>query len=423
MLIDFEVENFLSFKSNTILSMETGQRLKKFKDNTFTKNKFSLLKSSIVFGANGSGKSNLIIAIKVLRDIIIKPTESIDDSLRYMPFKLDENSDIQPTKFSIRFMIADAIYHYHIEYTADVVLLEELSKVQKSGSEDIYFRRIYDSPDSEILPENLLSNREQLRNNKLFLFEGQDRNDKICIDVFTWFKRNLVFESNRKELFKILVTDEESKNLFIKLLNLADFNLVDIKVKESIEDIPKEISSFMAMVAKENDNNVTIPKQVKSIEVYSVYKKYNSRGEFIGFEDIPIEMDSSGTQKMMALALMIINSFHSEKVLILDEFDDSFHLSLAKAILSLINSNSNKNQFVLTSHNLNLLDCRLRVDQIYFTEKKFTGATELFSLFDFNGINGVSRSDISFFKRYLDGLFGAVPDIDTDEIKLLFEGM
>jgi hypothetical protein len=63
------------------------------------------------------------------------------------------------------------------------------------------------------------------------------------------------------------------------------------------------------------------------------------------------------------------------------------------------------------------------VDQIYFTEKKFTGATELFSLFDFNGINGVSRSDISFFKRYLDGLFGAVPDIDTDEIKLLFEGM
>ena len=64
MLIDFEVENFLSFKNNTILSMETGQRLKKFKDNTFTKNKFSLLKSSIVFGANGSGKSNLIIAIK-----------------------------------------------------------------------------------------------------------------------------------------------------------------------------------------------------------------------------------------------------------------------------------------------------------------------------------------------------------------------
>lgn len=422
MLIDFEVENFLSFKNTTILSMETGQRLKKFKENTFQKNEFSLLKNSIVFGANGSGKSNLLLAIRVLRDIIIKPTESVDDLLRYMPFKLDDNSDSQPTKFDIRFMIKDIVYRYHIEYTSDIIIHEELSVIKKSGSENIYFRRIYDSPDSEILPKNLLESRKQLRDNKLFLFEGQDRNDKTCIDVFKWFKGNLVFESNRKELFKILVNDEESKRLFIKLLNLADFNLVDIKVKESVEDIPKEISNFMSIIAKENANNVSIPKQVKSIEVYSVYKRYNDLGESIGFENIPIEMDSSGTQTMMALALMIINSLHSEKVLILDEFDDSFHLSLAKAIVSLINSTSNRNQFILTSHNLNLLDCNLRVDQIYFTDKKFTGVTELFSLFDFNGINGVARSDISFFKRYLDGLFGAVPDIDTDEIKSLFEG-
>ena len=76
----------------------------------------------------------------------------------------------------------------YIIITLNILLMwfysKNYQKVQKSGSEDIYFRRIYDSPDTEILPENLLSNREQLRNNKLFLFEGQDRNDKICIDVF-----------------------------------------------------------------------------------------------------------------------------------------------------------------------------------------------------------------------------------------------
>ena len=90
-------------------------------------------------------------------------------------------------------------------------------------------------------------------------------------------------------------------------------------------------------------------------------------------------------------------------------------------MLKIINSESNTNQFIFTTHNLNLLDSDLRIDQIYMTEKDFLGRTDLFSLFDFNELSGVSRSDISFFKRYLNGQFGALPDIDVEGMNQLFE--
>ena len=132
-------------------------------------------------------------------------------------------------------------------------------------------------------------------------------------------------------------------------------------------------------------------------------------------------MESSGTKKMMLVALTLLDSLHMDRVIVMDEFDDSFHLSLTQTLLNIINSESNTNQFIFTSHNLNLLDSKLRVDQIYLIEKDFLGKTEVYSLFDFNGINGVSRNDISFAKRYLKGQFGALPDIDLEGIDQLFK--
>ena len=124
---------------------------------------------------------------------------------------------------------------------------------------------------------------------------------------------------------------------------------------------------------------------------------------------------------MMTVALTLLDSLHEDRVIVMDEFDDSFHLSLTNALLNIINSESNTNQFIFTTHNLNLLDSNLRVDQIYMTEKDFLGKTDLYSLFDFNEIQGVSRSDISFIKRYLNGQFGALPDIDIEGMNQLFK--
>ena len=229
---------------------------------------------------------------------------------------------------------------------------------------------------------------------------------------------NLIFESANKRLFKLIQTDSVKKNLFLKLLNLADFNIVDIDVIEKTESIPEELKKMMSMM---NSDERPLPKQITTLEVYSIYKKYDENGKVIGNEKIAYDMESSGTQKMMSVALTLLNSLHKDRIIVMDEFDDSFHLSLTKALLNIINSESNMNQFIFTTHNLNLLDSNLRVDQIYLTEKDFLGRTDLFSLFDFNDINGVSRSDISFIRRYLNGQFGALPDIDVEGMNKLFK--
>lgn len=425
MLVDFEVKNFLSFKNSTLLSMERGKYLKKYSGtNTFDTPSFSLLKNIIIFGGNGSGKSNLFLALQVLRDMIINSTDDIEDQLPYMPFKLDNNSEKKPITFSTKFVNKGKTFHYTISYILEEVMFEELSTINKRDIEEVYFRRTYDK-ENEIIPDNLATYRSAIRRNKLFLFEGQDKNDENCSIAFNWFHSKLVFEKENKRLFKIIADDEYKKNVFIKLLNLADFNIIDIEINEKKEKMPEELANFMSMMVKSElaPRLADIPNHVTSMDVFSVYKKYDNNGNVIGKEKIAYDMESAGTKKMMSVALTLLHSLHKDRVIIMDEFDDSFHLSLTRALLKIINSEVNTNQFVFTSHNLNLLDSDLRVDQIYLSEKDFLGVTELFSLFDFNDIKGVARNDISFAKRYLEGQFGALPDIDLEGMKQLFERM
>ena len=229
----------------------------------------------------------------------------------------------------------------------------------------------------------------------------------------------MIFESlNRKEQFKILLNDLNKKNLFLNLLNLSDFNIIDIEIIEKNKTLSDEAISIMSMMAEED--GIQFSNQFTTWEIYSIYKQYNSKGEVVGKSKIPYEMESSGTKRFMAILLMMLQNHNNDKVIVMDEFDNSLHFSLTKALLQIINSPNNFNQFIFTTHNLNILDLDLRVDQIYLTEKDFLGITELYSLFDFNGINGVSRSDIKFIKRYLNGLFGALPNIDFEKIQELY---
>lgn len=420
MLIDFELKNFLSFKDSTILSMETGRRLTKYsKESTFSKSKVSLLKNINIFGGNGAGKSNLMTALKVLSKMILEPTKNIEQRLPYMPFRLDEDSINEPTKFTIRFIKQEKIYVYHIEYNFTDIILEELYIGKTIGKEKLYFRRTKENK-RETLPQNLKKIRESVRKNKLLLFDGHDQNDSECVNVYKWFHNNLIFESfKRKKQFKILLNDLNKKNLFLNLLNLSDFNIIDIEIIEKNNTLSDELKSIVSMMAEED--GIEFSKQfTTTLEIYSIYKQYNGKGEVVGKSKIPYEMESSGTKRFMAILLMMLQNHNNDKVIVMDEFDNSLHFSLTKALLQIINSPNNFNQFIFTTHNLNILDLDLRVDQIYLTEKDFLGITELYSLFDFNGINGVSRSDIKFIKRYLNGLFGALPNIDFEKIQELY---
>ena len=171
MLVDFEVKNFLFFQNSSVLSLEKGKYLKKHsKTHTLNKLGFSLLKNVNIFGANGSGKSNLLTALKVFASMVLQPTDDIEDSLPYMPFCLNEKSILENTEFSIRLIKNKKIYRYHICYNLEEVTLEELYITSQNNEERIYFKRT-NSPDSEILPDNLKGIRQFVRKNKLLLFD------------------------------------------------------------------------------------------------------------------------------------------------------------------------------------------------------------------------------------------------------------
>lgn len=280
--------------------------------------------------------------------------------------------------------------------------------------ENLYFRRTNDiDKDLNTLPENLVNIRKTVRKNKLLLFDAQDKNDEVCSTVFEWFHSNLIFEDYDESEFELLEKQPELKDLFINVLNALDFPLIDVEVNINYVNIREEMKKFFSI----NRENLPIPEKIKGVDVYSYYKSYDSEGNFVGIDKIPYSLESSGTRKIMLLLLVLLDNLDGDKVIIMDEFDDSFHLSLAKDMLDLINSEQNSNQFIFTTHNLNLLDHHLRTDQIYLVEKDFMGKTELFSLFDFNDSRGVTRSDITYFKRYVKGIFGALPETDIENVK------
>lgn len=111
----------------------------------------------------------------------------------------------------------------------------------------------------------------------------------------------------------------------------------------------------------------------------------------------------------------------NKKTILIDEFDDSLHSELSKTLVKIFNSHSNLNQFVVTTHNLSLMDEKLRVDQLYLVEKDFHGISELNSIFDFNDSRIGGRLDIRFARRYIEGRYGAVPAIDTDRLEDVLE--
>lgn len=146
-----------------------------------------------------------------------------------------------------------------------------------------------------------------------------------------------------------------------------------------------------------------------------VHKIYDDCGTVSGRRVISINAESDGTKEMVIIALTILLRRTESKVILIDEFDDSFHLDLSKALLDVFNTKENINQFILTTHELQLMDHHLRKDQINFVEKEYSGNSNLFSLFDFNS-ESLKRADISYVKRYLSGQFGAAPIISLEDL-------
>ncbi|MBG9368114.1 ATP-binding protein [Streptococcus sp. NLN64] len=388
MLLEFQFKNIYSYRNKGYFSMEAVKGTKK--KNEFSKyNSHRILKSAILFGPNASGKSNLLKSLRVFRRLVIK------DDTQENPFP-SYGMKLTPIELQVVILENKMVYRYSVKYLPDEIVDEKL-EIEENGEFLIYFHRTklsYTSGNKELLE---LTSRA--RKDNLFLGVGKAFNDDHCLNVYRWFRNNLIFISKDiSPLLKQLHRLQRKKNFkkrFLNFLQAADINISNFEVVESISKIESELSFLL--------------DKRSEFKHYDMLLRHEFSGDFVDDKYFTLKLgdESDGTQKLIALAIIIL-SFEGKTILI-DEFDDSLHLELSKSLIDLFNCEENQNQFILTSHELALMDCDFKKEQIYLTDRENSGESDLFSIYDFRSEE--NRRDYSYLKRYKNGMFGAVPDV------------
>lgn len=416
MLIRFSVENFLSFATKQTLDLTTVSTCKeRLEENTFDFCNESLLKSVVIYGANASGKSNLILALSFFcRLVTTSSKESISsEEIPVIPFLLNQRNQNEASKFEIEFLYDQKKYRYGFHATKQMIVCEWLYEQDK-----LVFARAFDNEEDIIQVENVWKKahglEDRTRKNALFLSVCAQFAVPEAEKILEYFATKLhIISGERPERFRNYTSNHvysgEYRNDILTFLRNADTHIVDLTVdKRELENA--EISNR------------------KYFDIRSHHNIYDQSGQVVGQTQFSFDgLESLGTKKAFALAGPIIDTLKTGTTLIVDELDSRLHPVFTRRIVKLFNSsktNPLNAQLVFNTHDTNLLSYKVydkksdkneymfRRDQIYFAEKDNVEATHIYSLIEFKKKDNKSvRNDASFEKDYLNGIYGAIPYI------------
>lgn len=445
MMIEFKVKNWMSFKEDAVFNMMPGS-ISEYPQNKIEYAGIDTLKSAVLYGANASGKSNLLKAIEYYRNftILSAKIQQKGDRTSRRPFRLDLESLKEPTAFEMTFSTKKGnIYRYGFLLDDEKVYEEWLDIIEGSSAKVLLERNIVEEKLivskklTQGIPEKVIKNAVN-KNTLVLSFLGTISSD--AVSEIMDFMKNIEYIDNTYENFMSkeekleIETNKEYKNQLLLLLQALDLGIKDIRVDVQER---KEIS----LLHNGNDQSAVpiselpdeIKRQVESesatlLTSHILYDRGEKTEKTISF---PFEMfESKGTQKMITLAYKIINAIKNGHILVIDELDTQLHPLMLRAIIGLFNSEANKNgaQLIFSTHDITLIDksaALLRRDQIWFTEKNLTEESSLYSLFEFkyedNGDYKSIRKDENYAKNYLRGKYQAVPIINSLSEQLSWE--
>ena len=416
MLINFSFGNFRSFRDIKSLRMEAG-RVKDLTESVIEKDGFRLLPVAAIYGANSSGKSNVFKAMGVFRYIVTKNSKlDPDDTLFQVPFLLDVQTQEAPTVFEIQILLEGVVYRYGFEYLSTEVVSEWLyeKEVKPYAKERCLFQREKQEIDisSEYFSEGLqwVDNIKKLKN-RLFLSYVYHNGGDLSKKLIKYLSRcNTIsgLEGDGYEQLSLEMIEHQSKGYqeAMELFKKLDLGFTAIEVEE--KDAPNGLKERIAALQDIN------PEKIQNATVYETYTTHNvygKEGKIIDqtrfFAD---RCESNGTNKIISFSGPLFDTLLNGKVLFVDELDAKLHPMLTLAIVRLFmdkETNPKGAQLVFTTHDTHLLNKDyLRRDQVWFTEKDATEASDLYSLFEFK-----ERNDRNFEKNYIEGRYGAIPFI------------
>ena len=435
MLIRFIAKNLFSFKDETefnVLPNKT-QRLPHHK---VRQNGFDILRLSAIYGANGSGKSNLIKSIAILESMI--EDGKLDANLNENKFKLsDENAGL-PTSLAIEFCAKSKIYYYTLTFDNNVILNEALFESKKNDDILIFERNNENNIQTitffdgytdnqknklfvEVLAEKLLQKNEILLS---FLNSKYKEEFTDVSNAFDWFDTTLVIiKPDAKPggiahiLDKNIDLKEFANNLIANLsTGISQLNVEKKKIEETIENLDrKKVKSIIENLKKEPNLLSVLTHTDTGEEATFVYENddifvkrlvtthLNDKGVDIEFS---IGMESDGTKRLIDYIPAFNGIINNDSVYLIDEIERSIHPITIKEIITKISLDQlAKGQLIFTTHESCLLDQDIfRPDEIWFAQKDIDGASKLYSLSDFNIHNTANIEN-----GYLNGRYGGIP--------------
>ena len=382
-------------------------------DNVISNENISLLKSAAIYGANASGKSNILkaltCAILMVRNSNLIPVGGKWNFIK--PFLFDEVSKNKPSEFEFIFIANNIKYRYFFSADANKIYDEVLDAYYSQKPTNIFKRTKTNNYEFNIDKNKLESLSTNNTENKLFLSTATTWNYSKTKDAYLWFA-NIIdtydsFESIAdKDLVDYSNKEENLKEFALKLLKEADILIKDINVDYE----EKEVDNLLALQIDNQKGKL----KVKNFNIELEHEVIDDKNVTHTYKLNFIE-ESSGTKVLFAFAPFLKKAFETPKVIVVDELEKSLHPALVEFIVKLFNNNEiNKanSQLIFTTHAINLLNLELlRRDQIWFTEKNpENGISDLYPLDSFS-----VRKDENIQKGYVNGRYGAIPFIkDTD---------
>ena len=419
MIVQFTVGNFLSFNAKQVLILE-AKGISELKTNICTFKAEKILRSMVIYGANSSGKSNLIKAMERMREVVLSSVRLNDsDELEYSPFLLSIETDSLPTFFEIIFWKESIRYRYGFEYNLRQIENEWLFAGKSEKSEKTLFIRTIEGIAVDAKYKEGVGIESKTNNNRLFVSLVAQLGGPISKQILEFFKNYNVLSGLDHNDYKGFTTRMLHKNLngceeSLELYQKLKLGFQDIKAIESdfnLSEIPENLKDEL---------RIKLVKDLtgkRNISLKTVHNKYDKQGEIVDFVLFDkLKNESEGTNKIIDLSGPIFDTLKFGKALIIDELDAKLHPLITMRIVELFNSpisNTKNAQLIFATHDTNLLGEELfRRDQIWFTEKDEREQTELYSLYDFNLPDGSKvRNDSNLEKNYIRGRYGAIPFI------------
>ena len=441
MLIRFSVANFKSFRGKQTFSMEADADIAELPGNTVLTPAGTLVKTAAVYGHNASGKTNLIAGLEALAGLLERPdTRSgfISRLGQLDPHRLAAGAEDPVCRFEVELLLDGRSFRYLLVADSGRVLEESLDATsqeaaaggtswkpvfhRKRGSLDFFDSEEFGSREKQNLLEETLNEQRPL------LAFAVEMNTAIAAKLQRWFTETLDIHrlptsrfvekttgSIHRELMSRLDEDAEFKERFLSFFAAADLGVTDANPREVDEEPDGLVASFLRQMAKsEHEMSRRAAQERLDHPEPQRELRLSHRCENGGEIELPWESESAGTRRFVdLLAMLLLQADGPPRTLVIDELDASLSPDLLERIVRLFHDptvNRSASQLIFATHDRSLLDADelLRRDQVWVTQKRESGDTELYRLSDFD--DGPWADGVVPSRRFATGRYGGVAE-------------